>query len=510
MIIVGKVIQQAGKLVLPKRVPRKKDAIALQHKTLSRIIRRASYTIFGKYYSFSSFVRNENQIKVKVFQENIPISTYEEFYSPWIKKMLQGERNVSWPGVTKFFALSSGTTGSPSKRIPVTRSMIRSFQRSSLLQFNVLFRQDFPISFYRTQVLTIGGSTELFKIENHFEGDLSGILRKHTALVARNLTLPGPNITKSRVFMDKVEMIVREAPNWDIGSIAGIPTWVAIVLERILEKYKLSSIHDIWPNLRVYVHGGVYIDPYKDRLEKLFSKKVLYLDTYLASEGYFAYQDDPNTTGMKLLPNRGVFFEFIPFNKHFFTSDGEILNKHHALTLEQVEENQDYALVISTNSGLWRYLLGDLIRFIDKENLKIVISGRVKQTLNLCGEHLTLDNLNQSVNEVCEELNTPVFDYTVIAMNTEQIHHWYIETSSHLNPNDIIESLDNKLKVLNDDYDYVRKNALKKPLVKVVAMGTFYEFLKSKNKLGAQNKMPRVLNKEQQKDWLNFLNNGTY
>ena len=209
---------------------------------------------------------------------------------------------------------------------------------------------------------------------------------------------------------------------------------------------------------------------------------------------------------MKLLPNRGVFFEFIPFDKEHFDANGELKNKHFALTIDNIEDNKDYALVISTNSGLWRYLIGDLIRFVDKENLRIVISGRVKQTLNLCGEHLTLDNLNQAVKEVCSNFNIPVFDYTIIAMNNEQIHHWYIEGSSKLNSSDLINAIDSKLFELNDDYKYVRKNALQKPKAIRVNEGTFYKFLKLKNKLGAQNKMPRVLNKQQQSDWIKFLN----
>ena len=506
MIIVGKVIQEAGKYVLPYRIPRKKEAQALQLKTLSKLIRRSSHTVFGMYYSFHKLIgQKKKDISVKDFQNAVPILTYNDFYDPWIKKMLAGDKNVTWPGQIKFFALSSGTTGSPSKRIPITRSMIRSFQRSSLLQFNVLFKLDFPISFYRTQVLTIGGSTELQFVDNHYEGDLSGILRKHTAIVARNLTQPGPHITKSKVFLEKVEMIVQEAPKWDIGSIAGIPTWVTIVLEKIIEKHQLNSIHDIWPNLKVYVHGGVYLDPYRERLNKLFTKKVIYLDTYLASEGYFGYQDNPNEAGMKILPNRGIFYEFIPFNKNYFDADGDIIDKHTALTIEEIEENVDYALVISTNSGLWRYLLGDLVRFIDKENLKLVISGRVKQTLNLCGEHLTLDNLNQAVKEVCTEVDIPIFDYTILPNEEEQTHHWYMEVEVQENTSSIMEKIDVKLFELNDDYQYVRKNALNLPKVHLVKPGTFYNFLKSKNKLGAQHKMPRVLNKQQRLEWLSFL-----
>lgn len=227
----------------------------------------------------------------------MPISTYEEFNETWLEKILEGKRDITWPGKIKHFALSSGTTGSPSKRIPISKQMIRSFQLASLGQFNVLYKEDFPVSFYKCQVLTVGGSTKLNKIGDYFEGDLSGILRKHTALIARNVALPSPEITKLKDFQVKVAKMVEEAPKWDVGIIAGIPTWCIKVMEEIVSHHQLTSIHDIWPNLRVYVHGGVYLDPYVMRLEKLCKQPLLLLDTYLASEGYFAYQDIPLKKG---------------------------------------------------------------------------------------------------------------------------------------------------------------------------------------------------------------------
>ena len=505
MIYIGKFIQQTTQAIIPPRRKRKVDPLLLQKRTLSKLIRKALLTEISFEYNFEKMIKPITGLSLSEFQQKVPISTYDQFYDLWLRRLLSGERDITWPGKIKHFALSSGTTGSPSKRIPVSKQMIRSFQLSSLGQFNVLFKENLPLSFYRCQVLTIGGSTKLSKIEDHFEGDLSGILRKHTALIARNVTLPGQHITEKKDFQEKLSLIVKEAPNWDVGILAGIPTWCVKVMEEIVAHYKVNSIHDIWPNFKVYVHGGVYLDPYKKRLENLCNDQLILLDTYLASEGYFAYQDDPEIKGMKLLLNRGIFFEFIPFNKDFFDANGDLIDRYKALTIDEIDENIDYALVISTNSGLWRYVLGDLIRLVDKKELRIVISGRIKQTLNLCGEHLTLDNLNQAVKETCENVNLPHLNYTIISNQEEQVHQWYMEEQEGIDENKLIELIDLKICSLNDDYAYVRKHALKHPTLTYIPKGSFYEFMKSLNKLGAQNKMPRVLNKQQATQWVNFL-----
>jgi hypothetical protein len=278
-------------------------------------------------------------------------------------------------------------------------------------------------------------------------------------------------------------------------------------MEEIVAHYKVKNIQEIWPNFKVYVHGGVYLDPYRKRLENLCKNPLILLDTYLASEGYFAYQDSTNSASMRLLLNRGIFFEFIPFNKEFFDASGDLLDQYKALSIDAIEENIDYALVISTNSGLWRYILGDLVRFVDKKELRIIISGRIKQTLNLCGEHLTLDNLNQSVKETCENINLPFTDYTIISNQEEQVHQWYMEEQEGVEASKLIELIDKKICSLNDDYAYVRKHALKLPTLTFIPRGSFYDFMKSLNKLGAQNKMPRVLNKQQAAQWLDFITN---
>jgi hypothetical protein len=279
-----------------------------------------------------------------------------------------------------------------------------------------------------------------------------------------------------------------------------------MLLERIVERYSLNSIHDIWPNFRVYVHGGVYMDPYKDRLKKVCSKEVFLLDTYLASEGYFAFQTSPNEPGMKLLLNNGIFFEFIPFDSRYFDEEGELKNKHRALTVSEIKEGVDYALVISTNAGLWRYMIGDLVRFIDIREHRLIISGRIKQFLSLCGEHLSLDNINQALNILNSSEPLVEAEFTIAVDKEGQCHHWFFELSqSNIDKEAILNQLDSILNQLNDDYYSARKYNLKTPKITALPKGTIYAFMKSLQKIGAQNKMPRVLNEEQAKQWYTFL-----
>jgi hypothetical protein len=253
------------------------------------------------------------------------------------------------------------------------------------------------------------------------------------------------------------------------------------------------------------VHGGVFMDPYINRLEKLGTKKIQLLDTYLASEGYFAYQTSPLRKGMKLLLNCGIFYEFIPFNSDYFDENGKLIDKYDALTISQVQEGVDYAIVISTNAGLWRYLIGDLVRFINIDDYELVITGRIKQFLSLCGEHLSLDNINQALLSLNEELAISVDEFTIYADEIDQRHIWYLGVNQIADKEQIMQFIDSKLCKLNDDYAYVRKYNLKEPIIHLVSPTLFYDFLASLGKTGGQNKMPRVLNKEQSKLWNEFV-----
>ena len=503
MPLIGRFLKQTTALSYRKNA-KKTQGYKEQVKVLQYLLSKSKTTKFGLAHNFSGIL---NEGIVHAYQCAVPIMDYDSFYRKWLKYSILGEKDNTWRGRIKYYALSSGTTGSPSKRIPVTSEMIRSFQKSSLRQLSILHNLDLPQSFYSTSVLTVGGSTKLIYKETHVEGDLSGILKKHTSFIATPFTKPGARISGVKDWNKKLDLMVEKAPKWDIGIIAGIPSWCIMLLERIIERYKLDSIHDIWPNLYVYVHGGVFMDPYITRLNQLVNRELDLLDTYLASEGYFAYQEDPYKKGMKLLLNHGIFFEFVPFTTEHFDEHGTIKASASAYTIEQVQEGVDYALVISTNAGLWRYLIGDLVRFTNAEENELVISGRIRQFLSLCGEHLSLENINEALLHTSSYFNVDFPEFTIYADSEKQCHCWYLGTKQNIDdPEALIKFLDNKLREANDDYNSARKYSLKAPEMKIILPSVFYSYMAKEKKLGSQNKMPRVLNKKQSKTWLDFIN----
>ena len=503
MPLIGRFLKQTTALSYRKNA-KKTQGYKEQVKVLQYLLSKSKTTKFGLAHNFSGIL---NEDIVHAYQRAVPIMDYDSFYRKWLKYSILGEKDNTWRGRIKYYALSSGTTGSPSKRIPVTSEMIRSFQKSSIRQLSILHNLDLPQSFYSTSVLTVGGSTKLIYKETHVEGDLSGILKKHTSFIATPFTKPGARISGVKDWNKKLDLMVEKAPKWDIGIIAGIPSWCIMLLERIIERYKLDSIHDIWPNLYVYVHGGVFMDPYITRLNQLVNRELDLLDTYLASEGYFAYQEDPCKKGMKLLLNHGIFFEFVPFTTEHFDEHGTIKASASAYTIEQVQEGVDYALVISTNAGLWRYLIGDLVRFTNAEENELVISGRIRQFLSLCGEHLSLENINEALLHMSSYFNVDFPEFTIYADSEKQCHCWYLGTKQNIDdPEALIKFLDNKLREANDDYNSARKYSLKAPEMKIILPSVFYSYMAKEKKLGSQNKMPRVLNKKQSKTWLDFIN----
>lgn len=503
MPIVGKLLKRTTAITYKRNVKKKKD-ILNQKETLIKLLSKAKKTTFGFHYNFGELLNDEGNI-IKGYQENVPITDYDNFYKDWLHRSIGGVKDWTWPGRIRYFALSSGTTGSPSKRIPVTNHMIRSFQKSSLKQLLTLHELNLSEDFYNGHLLAVGGSSNLVIKPTHIEGDLSGILKKHTSIVVSPLTKPGSKITAETDWNLKLDMMVEKAKEWNIGIIAGVPSWCILLMERIIAHYQVKSIHDIWPNLEVYVHGGVFIDPYLTRLDKLLNRKIILLDTYLASEGYFAYQKSPKKEGMQLLLNAGVFFEFIPFNSDYFNEDGELINKHQAFTIDEVQNAVDYALVVSTNAGLWRYLIGDLVRFTNIEKREIILTGRIKQFLSLCGEHLSLDNINQALNQTCNSLNIEITEFTIYADEETSTHHWFLGCNENVDAKTIMEDIDQNLFNLNDDYYSSRKLNLKKPVCTILPVEKFYEFMQLKGKLGSQHKFPRVLTKEQRTEWKHFL-----
>lgn len=503
MPIIGKLLKKTTEITYKRTANRGLD-YKDQLKTLKRLLRFASKTDYGAHHGFEEILEEEDM--VVSFQRQVPITDYEKFHKEWLHRAIDGERDVAWPGVVKYYALSSGTTGSPSKRIPVTKQMIRSFQRTTLMQFTSISELNLPEVFFQKSFLAVGGSTKLEKVDNHIEGDLSGILKKHTSIVLLPLTKPDSATAEIKNWNEKLDKLVEMAPSWDISTIAGVPSWCIMLMERIIERYKVDNIHEIWPNLELYVFGGVYVEPYLSRLDKVCGRPIHLRNTYLASEGYFAYQKHSESEGMQLLLKNGIFFEFIPFSRENFDEYGNINESAQALTINEVVTGVDYALVISTNAGLWRYMIGDLVQFTNLERREIKISGRIKQYLSLVGEHLSLDNINIAIKKASKELIVDIPEFCLFADTEKQCHRWYFGTCETTGNELVMKTVDLMLGELNDDYRAVRKyGTLKDPIATCTDMKLFYKFMEGKGRFSSQSKFPRVMNETQSKEWLEFL-----
>lgn len=482
----------------------------LQKKELKELLMEASHTEFGKYYNFqdilNAFRKGEKDFH-KVYAKKVPIHTYNKIYNDWWKLSLKGVKDITWPGRVKYFALSSGTSESASKHIPITKDMTKAIQRTSIRQILTLSKYNLPDDFFTTGILMLGGSTHLNKKGNYFEGDLSGIQAAKLPFWFQHFYKPGKKIAKTRNWDAKLNDITKKAKDWDIGIIVGVPAWIQILMEKIIAYHKVNHIHDIWPNLQVYVHGGVSFDPYRKGFEKLLGRPIHYIETYLASEGFIGFQAYPNRRSMRIVLNNGIFYEFVPFEDKNFDAHGEIKPDAEALTIGEVEEGKEYAVLLSTCSGAWRYLIGDVIKFTSLEESEIVITGRTKHFLSLCGEHLSVENMNKAVEIVCNEMNISVKEFTVagIPHGTLFAHHWYIGTDDQVDPKLLRDKIDEQLKFLNDDYAVERSAALKDVYVEVLPVQTFYDWMQSKGKIGGQNKFPRVIKGAQLEDWKSFI-----
>lgn len=483
----------------------KQSGYTLQLKTLKRLLTEAENTRFGIRYHFSDILGAKNT--VQQFQQNIPVYDYDSLYNEWWNKTINGEEDICWPGKVKYFALSSGTSGTPSKKIPVTRHMLKAMRKAAYKQSKTLAYYDLPGDFFSKNILMLGGTTDLMLIDNAYHGDLSGILMKNIPYWMYRFYKPGKEIANIKNWNDKLEKITLHAKDWDIGIIAGVPAWVQILIEKIVTHYNVKNIHEVWPHFKFLVHGGVAFEPYRKSFEKLLGKEVYYMETYLASEGFMALQNGAYKKTMQLLLDVGIFFEFVPFNNTNFEPDGSIKPNITPLLINEVRENEDYALLISTCSGTWRYLIGDTIRFTSITDYEIIITGRTKHFLSLCGEHLSVDNMNKAIQVVAEELSIDIKEYTVAGFASGNLfgHHWYIGTEGKADPEQVKLLLDETLKKLNDDYGVERQSALKELQVDVMPVNIFYEWMKYRGKEGGQNKFPRVLKNSLYTDWKEFV-----
>lgn len=477
-----------------------------QTRVLKKLLRKARFTEFGQQYNFDEILMSKDP--AKKFQEMVPVFDYNKIYKDWWHKSLENKPDICWPGKIKYYALSSGTSEAASKYIPVTNDLLKGNKVVMIKQlFTLRNYHDLPVKSIHKGWLTIGGSTDLQKQKGYYAGDLSGITQKKAPFWFQPFYKPGKKIAKTRDWDKKINEIVEKAPQWDIGFIVGVPAWIQLCMEKIIERYNLKTIHDIWPNLAFFVHGGVSFEPYKKGFEKLLAKPLIYIETYLASEGFIAIQDRQNAKGMRLVTSVHIFHEFIPFDEKNFDADGNVRPNAQVLMMHEVEEGKDYALLLSTNAGTWRYLIGDTVRFTDKERAEIIITGRTKHFLSLVGEHLSVDNMNKAVQLVSEELNISIPEFTVAGepFGNFFAHHWYIACNDKVDKEAIRTRIDEKLKELNDDYAVERTSALKEMYLDVLTEADFLEFMRQKGKVGGQHKFPRVLKGKMLEDWQKFL-----
>ncbi|WP_417368286.1 GH3 auxin-responsive promoter family protein [Flavobacterium beibuense] len=469
----------------------------VQEELLHNLIRWAENTSFGRKYDFSS-IRNYS-----TFAERIPISTYEDL-EPLIEQTRRGEQNVIWPTQIKWFAKSSGTTNAKSKFIPVSPEALEDCHYKAAKDLLCLYlNNNEDAQLFTGKSLRLGGSKQLYEDNNTFFGDLSAILIENMPMWAEFSSTPSNKVSLMSEWESKLSAIVKETTNENVTSFAGVPSWMLVLMNRILEETGKGNLHEIWPNVEVYFHGGVSFEPYRDQYKKILPKSDFkYYEIYNASEGFFAIQDSNDSDELLLMLDYGIFYEFIPME-----SFGKPNQK--AVRLADVELNKNYAVLITTNSGLWRYLIGDTVRFTSLNPYRIKITGRTKHHINVFGEELMVENTDRAIAKACNITGADVVDYTVapIFMDGKEkgAHEWIIEFGKQ--PDDVEafrKHLDEALQSLNSDYEAKRYNNMTlNPLVLNVARPKlFYDWLKAQDKLGGQHKIPRLSN---ERDYLEKL-----
>lgn len=505
MAILGSILKRTFELREKMPKLRRVNGYKQQTKVLKKLMTKAEFTAFGSYYNFSKLLHEPNTIEL--FQKTVATHDYNAIFKKWWHRSVEGEASICWPGKVNYFALSSGTSEAASKYIPITSDMLRAIKRTSVRQLLTQGKYDLPKEHFEKGVLMIGGSTHLHYNGSYFEGDLSGIQAKNIPFYFQYFYKPGRKISRERDWETKLEEMTKKAKDWDIGIVVGVPAWVQILFEKIIAEYKVNTIHDIWPNLKIYVHGGVAIAPYKKGFDKLMGKPVMYFNTYLASEGFIAFQNRQGTDACRLVLDNGIFFEFVPFNDKNFDAESNIVEHPETFHIGNVKEDVEYALLLSTCAGAWRYLIGDTIKFTSVERYEIVITGRTKLFLSLCGEHLSQDNMNRAIEVVSQELNINVKEFSVAGINYETrfAHHWYIGTDDKVDNLLLKKRIDEVLKELNDDYKVERIAALKEVIVEVLPSHVFYDYMQSQGKIGGAFKFPRVLKSKKLTDWENYL-----
>lgn len=480
----------------------------VQDKTFKRLLKAGSRTAFGRMFDFQSLKTPEQ------FAHRVPVQDYESL-KPFIDRMMKGEQNVLWNTEIRWFAKSSGTTADKSKFIPVSYEALEECHFRGGRDLLTYYCNNNPdAGIFQGKGLLIGGSHQINHFnEQSFYGDLSAVMMNNLPMLGTLLSTPRLDIALMPNWEEKIEKMAQATKDVDVTSISGVPTWTLVLIRRLFELKDTDNLLDIWPNLELYMHGGVSFVPYREQFEKLIpSSKMRYMESYNASEGFFAIQDDLSRDDMLLMTDYGVYYEFIPL--------GDIDKEYpKVLRLEEVEIGKVYSMVITTNSGLWRYAIGDTLEFTSIKPYRIRIAGRTKSFINAFGEELMVDNAEQAIRYACEGTNAIICDYTagpvyMTADDSKGAHEWLIEFKQQPDaPEKFMNLLDEKLKELNSDYEAKRQGsiALDRPILLMLPEGTFYDWLKTKGKLGGQHKVPRLSNHRKIINEINdILNNNDY
>ncbi len=467
----------------------KNNPVDAQREVLQDIVTSAQYTEIGRKYKFSKL------FSIKEFKEAVPIHEYDDL-KPYIERTMRGEQNLLWNSPVSWFAKSSGTSSDKSKFIPLSEESLQDCHYKGAKDVLTMYYQYNADSNLLTgKGLILGGSHSINPMNDEAQfGDLSAVLLQNSPFWAHWLRTPDLNIALMDEWESKIERLAETTIKENVTSISAVPTWTIVLFKRILEITGKQNMGEVWPNLELYMHGGVSFTPYREQFKKLIGKDINYLEMYNASEGFFAAQENPGDDGMLLFTDHGIFMEFMPVSE--YGSDNP-----QTVGLNEVEVGKNYALVISTNGGLWRYMLGDTVQFTSVRPYRIIVSGRLKHYINAFGEEVIVDNTDKAIAVACQQTGLAVNDYTAAPVyfsdNSNGAHEWIIEFENI--PEDVTafnNSLDTALKSINSDYEAKRHKsiALGQPVIHAVPKGTFNEWLKRKGKLGGQHKVPRLSN----------------
>lgn len=472
-----------------------------QYNILKQLLNQAKNTIYGKQYGFQS-IKNYHD-----FKNNVPIVTYEKF-EPYIRQARKGKKDVTWSGKIKYFAKSSGTTNSNSKFIPISNESLKKCHYKAGKDLLALYINNHANSkIFNFKNLRLGGSSKIYNIFNTKYGDLSAILIENLPFWIEFFNVPNKEISLMSEWEAKLKAIANQIVNEQVVSFTGIPSWMLILLQKVKNIRKIEYLDEIWNNIEVFFHGGINFSPYKKQYDKLFKKSIRYYEVYNASEGFFAIQDQFNSSDLLLLLDYGIFYEFISMDK-FMTQNPKIIS------IESVELHKNYALIISTNGGLWRYIIGDTIKFTSLNPHRIQITGRTQHYINAFGEELMIENAEIALKIVCDKTHSILKEYTAgpifMKKNQQGSHQWIIEFIKGPENLEIFSKiLDQELQKINSDYKAKRyKNIiLNSPKIELARNNLFFDWMKQRGKLGGQNKIPRLSNTRIYIDELIKMNN---